>query len=171
MFSIWRLSWFAHAVRTHVSIANANIFYPETGTFAFSDTIFLLDSVAAPFLWVGVNKVVVYNALLAGGFIASGLALFMAARALQVPAQAALVGAAIFTLAPYRIEHIVHLELQWLVGSIAAVVSTVLTALRPSLRYLHSLSQGRSFSNSSRAFTTRYSSFRCLARSGWDASR
>jgi hypothetical protein len=134
MFSIWRLSWFAHAVRTHVSIANANIFYPETGTFAFSDTIFLLDSIAAPLLWAGVNKVVVYNVLLAGGFIASGLALLMAARALQIPSQAALVGAAIFTLAPYRIEHIVHLELQWLVGSIGAVVSTVLIAVRPSIR-------------------------------------
>ena len=133
-FSIWRLSWFAHAVRAHVSIANANIFYPETGTFAFSDTILLLDTLAAPLLWAGLGKVVVYNLLLAGGFITSGLAMFMAARALQISSQAALVGAAIFTLAPYRIEHIVHLELQWLVGSIAAVVSTVLIAVRPSFR-------------------------------------
>src|SRR5262245_18036518 len=133
MFSIWRLSWFAHALRAHVPIANANIFYPETGTFAFSDTIFLLDAVAAPFLWLGVDKVVVYNLLLTAGFIGSGLAVFMAARALQISSQAALVGAAIFTLAPYRIEHIVHLELQWLVGSIAAVVSIVLIAIRPSL--------------------------------------
>ena len=134
MFSVWRLSWFAHAVRAHLSIANANIFYPEAGTFAFSDTIFLLDVVAAPFLWAGVGKVIVYNALLAGGIVASGLALFMAARALRVPSQPALVGAAIFTLAPYRIEHIVHLELQWLAGSVAAIASTVLLALRPSLR-------------------------------------
>src|SRR4249920_1538301 len=55
MFSIWRLPWFAHAVRAHISIANANIFYPETGTFAFSDTMFLLDGVAAPLLWAGVD--------------------------------------------------------------------------------------------------------------------
>src|SRR5215510_86435 len=96
--------------------------------------MFLLDAVAAPLLWAGVNKVVVYNVLLAGGFIASGLALFAAARALQVRFQAALVGAAIFTLAPYRIEHIMHLELQWLVVADAAIVSTVLLALRPSRR-------------------------------------
>ncbi len=134
MFSIWRLSWFAHAVRAHLPIADANIFYPETGTFAFSDTIFLLDAVAAPFLWLGVDKVIVYNVLLTAGFIGSGLALFMSARALQVPSHAALIGAAIFTLAPYRIEHIVHLELQWLVGSIAAVVGIVIIAIRPSLR-------------------------------------
>jgi hypothetical protein len=134
MFSIWRLSWFAHAVRTHLSIANANIFYPEAGTFALSDTVFLLDGVAAPLLWAGLGKVVVYNLLLAAGFIASGLALFIAARALQVPSQAALVGAAIFTLAPYRIEHIMHLELQWLAGAVAAIASTVWLALRPSSR-------------------------------------
>ncbi len=134
MFSIWRLSWFAHAMRTHLSIANANIFYPEAGTFALSDSIFLLDGVAAPLLWAGLGKVVVYNLLLAGGFIASGLALFIAARALHVPSQAALVGAAIFTLAPYRIEHIMHLELQWLAGSVAAIASTVWLALRPSSR-------------------------------------
>jgi hypothetical protein len=139
MFSIWRLSWFAHAVRAHVPIANANIFYPETGTFAFSDTIFLLDALAAPFLWLGVDKVIVYNVLLAAGFIGSGLALFMAARALQISSAAALVGAAIFTLAPYRMEHIVHLELQWLVGSIAAVVSIVLITVRPSLRIAFTL--------------------------------
>jgi hypothetical protein len=134
MFSIWRLWWFAHALRAHVPVANANIFHPETGTFAYSDTFFLLDGVAAPLVWAGFDKVVVYNVLLAGGFIASGLALFMAARALQVPSQAALVGAAIFTLAPYRIEHIVHLELQWLVGAVAAIASTVLLVVRPSRR-------------------------------------
>ena len=134
MFSIWRLSWFAHAVRAHISIANANIFYPETGTFAFSDMMLLLDGVAAPLLWAGLDKVVVYNVLLAGGFISSGLALFMAARALHVPSQAAIVGAAIFTLAPYRIEHIMHLELQWLAGAVAAIASTVLLAVRPSRR-------------------------------------
>src|SRR5262249_16635695 len=126
MFSVWRLAWFAHAVRAHLPIANANIFYPETGTFAFSDTIFLLGGIAAPLLWAGVGKVFVYNVLLAGGFVVSGLALFTAARALRVPFHSALVGAAIFTLAPYRIEHIVHLELEWLAGSVAAIAATVL---------------------------------------------
>ena len=134
MFSIWRLSWFAHAVRSHLPVANANIFYPEPGTFAYSDTIFLLDSVAAPLLWAGVNKVLVYNVLLLGGFVTSGVALFMAAREVDVPFQAAVVGAAIFTLAPYRLEHLIHLELQWLPGSVAAIVSTVLLAVRPSFR-------------------------------------
>lgn len=134
MFSVWRLSWFAHAVQTRVSIANANIFYPETGTFAFSDTMFFLDGVAAPFLWAGVNTVLVYNLLLAAGFIGSGVAFFLAARALGVRGMAAVVGAAIFTVAPYRIEHLMHLELQWLVGAIAAIASTVLLAVRPSTR-------------------------------------
>ena len=134
MFSAWRLSWFAHAVQTHVPIANANIFYPETGTFAFSDMILLLDGLAAPFLWSGASNVLVSNVLLAAGFIGSGLAFFLAARALGVRPLASLVGAVIFTVAPYRIEHIMHLELQWLVGAVAAVASIVLLAVRPSAR-------------------------------------
>jgi len=130
----WRLSWFAHALRAHLPIANGNIFYPEKGTFALSDTIILLDILAAPLLWAGISKVLVYNALLAVGMVASGLALFMALRALRVASEPALVGAAIFTLAPYRIEHIIHLELQWLSGSVAAIASIVLLAVRPSAR-------------------------------------
>ena len=77
----WILAWDVHALRTNPAhLYNANIFYPEPGTFAYSDTIFLLDGVAAPFLWAGVNKVLVYNVLLIGGFVTSGLALAGARR-------------------------------------------------------------------------------------------
>src|SRR6185312_10295451 len=55
----------------------------------------------------------VYNLLLLGGIISSGVGMFVLARHLTGSADAALVAAAIFTLAPYRIEHFMHLELQW----------------------------------------------------------
>ena len=132
MFGVWRLSWFAHAIPAHLSIADTNIFYPERGTFAFSDSIFLLDGFAAPLLWAGANKVLVYNLLLGAGVIGSGLALFLAARTIDIPSPCAIVAAVIFTVAPYRIEHLMHLELQWLAGAVAAIASTALIARRPS---------------------------------------
>ena len=44
---------------------------------------------------------------------ASGLAMFVLARHITGATVPALVAAAVFTMAPYRIEHFMHLELQW----------------------------------------------------------
>ena len=69
--------------------------------------------VAAPLLWAHAPIVLVYNLLLLGGIAASGIAMFALARRLTGHAGAALVSAAVFTMAPYRLEHFMHLELQW----------------------------------------------------------
>ena len=113
-FSMWRLGWIAHALRTDPRhLFDANIFYPELRTLAYSDATLLEGVVAAPFLWAHVPLVLVYNLLLLGGIAASGAAMFVLARRLTGSIGAALVSAAIFTMAPYRIEHFMHLELQW----------------------------------------------------------
>ena len=51
--------------------------------------------------------------LLLTGFAGSGIAMFVLARHVTGATGPALVAAAVFTLAPYRIEHVMHLELQW----------------------------------------------------------
>ena len=113
-FSMWRLEWIAHALRTDPAhLFDTNIFYPEPRTLAYSDATLLEGVVAAPFPWAGAPRVLVYNLLLLGGIAASGMAMFLLARRLTGSAGAALVSAAVFTMAPYRIEHIMHLELQW----------------------------------------------------------
>jgi hypothetical protein len=114
MFTIWRFAWVAHAVREAPRhLFDANILYPATRTFTFADTTLLEAAIAAPFLWAKVSPIVVYNVLLLGGIAASGLAMFVLARHLVGSTGPALVAAAIFTMAPYRIEHFMHLELQW----------------------------------------------------------
>lgn len=113
-FSIWRLAWIAHALRTAPSqLFNANIFYPAHNTLAFSDATMLEGLLGAPFFWVGVPPVLVYNVLLLAGFVGSGVAMFILARYLTNSLVPALVAAAVFTMLPYRIEHVMHLELQW----------------------------------------------------------
>ena len=92
---------------------DANIFSPESGTLAYSDGTLLEGVLAAPLFWAGVTPILIYNLLLFAGFVSSGLAMFVLVRYLTRNANAALVAAAIFTLAPYRIEHFMHLELQW----------------------------------------------------------
>jgi hypothetical protein len=113
-FSIWRLSWIAHAlVSNPLHLFDANVFHPATGTLTYSDAILLQGLLASPFLWAGVSPTLVYNTLLLVGFAGSGLGVFVLARYLTSAAGPALVAAAAFTLAPYRIEHIMHLEMQW----------------------------------------------------------
>ena len=113
-FSMWRLGWIAHALRVDPAhLFDANIFYPERRTLAYSDAMLLEGIVAAPLLWSGLSPVLVYNIMLLGGIALSGVAMFVLARHLTGDTGAALVSAAIFTLAPYRVEHYMHLELQW----------------------------------------------------------
>jgi hypothetical protein len=114
--SIWRLSWLAHALKGGgAHLFDGNIFYPNPGTFAYSDATFLEGLVAAPWLWAHVNPVAVYNVLLLAGIVSSGIGMFVLVRYLTGNLDAALVAATIFTLVPYRVEHFMHLELQWTV--------------------------------------------------------
>jgi hypothetical protein len=116
LLSIWRLAWVAHALTGNVRhLFDGNIFYPNTGTLAYSDATLLEGLLATPWLAAHVNPILVYNVLLLAGIVSSGVGMFVLVRYLTSNIDAALVSAAIFTLAPYRIEHYMHLELQWTV--------------------------------------------------------
>jgi hypothetical protein len=112
--SIWRLGWIAHALRGDPRhFFDANIFYPNARTLAYSDATLLEGALAAPWFWADVNPLLVYNILLLAGIASSGIGMFVLVRYLTGNADAALVSATIFTLVPYRVEHFMHLELQW----------------------------------------------------------
>jgi hypothetical protein len=113
-FSIWRLGWIAHALATAPQhLFDANIFHPTRGTLAFSDATLLEGLVGAPLFWLGCPPTLVYNLLLLGGIAASGAAMFLLARHITASTPASLVATTVFTLLPYRVEHVMHLELQW----------------------------------------------------------
>lgn len=113
-FSIWRLGWIAHALVTApFHLFDANIFHPAKATLAYSDATMLEGLVAAPLFWLGVPPTLVYNLMLLAGFAGSGVAMFVLARHVTGQTAPALVAAAVFTVLPYRIEHFMHLELQW----------------------------------------------------------
>jgi hypothetical protein len=116
LFSIWRLAWVAHALPTDPRhLFDANIFHPHRRTLGYSDAMLFEGLLAAPWLWAHTNPVLVYNLLLLAAIVSSGAGMFVLVRYLTGNADAALVSAVIFTLVPYRIEHFMHLELQWTV--------------------------------------------------------
>jgi len=113
-FNMWRLHWIAHALATSpTNLFNGNIFYPEPRTLLFSDAMLVEGAVAAPLIWFGVRPVLVHNLMMLGAIVASALTMFALVRYLTRSRGAALLAGAIFAFAPYRFEHIMHMELQW----------------------------------------------------------
>ncbi len=131
-FSIWRVAWIAHAVaNSPLHLFDANIFSPASGTLTYSDAMLLQGLFASPLLWSGVSSTLVHNLLLCIGYAGSGLAMFVLARHLTGQVAPGLIAAAVFTLAPYRTEHLMHLELQWVMWApltLWAIHRTVETA-------------------------------------------
>lgn len=113
LFSMWRMGWVAHQVIADPRrLFDANIFHPERATLTFSDSMLLPAITAAPLIWAGVPLAVVYNLLFLSAFLASGIAMYVLARAVALPPPAAWIAALVFSLYPFRIDHYSHLELQ-----------------------------------------------------------
>ena len=114
-FSAWRLAWVAHQLpRDPWHLFDANIFHPATGTLAFSDAMLLVSIAGSPLLWAGVPLSVVHNLLLGAAFVSSMWCVFLLVRELTGSARAGWMAAIVFGFAPYRLAHIAHLELQWM---------------------------------------------------------
>ena len=113
-FNMWRLEWVAHALRTQPSrLFDANIFYPERDTLALSDAMIVEGLIASPLIWTGLPPVLVHNLLLLAAIALSGAAMFALVRYLTGSRAAAVVAGTVFAFAPYRFEHVMHMELEW----------------------------------------------------------
>jgi hypothetical protein len=113
-FSVWRLAWVAHQLpRGPAHLFDANIFHPTPGTLAFSDAMLLVSVLGAPAIWLGVNAPLVHNLLTGAAFVSSMWLTFLLVRGLTRSAGAGWIAALIFGFAPYRMAHLGHLELQW----------------------------------------------------------
>jgi hypothetical protein len=142
-FNMWRLRWFAHALATQPRhLFDANIFYPESGTLALSDAMPVEGLLAAPLLWCGVPPVLVHNILILLPVAASGAAMFALARYLTGSRGAGLVAGVAFAYAPYRFEHLMHMELQWIVWTPLALLA--LHRAIETGRWKHGLAAGAS---------------------------
>jgi hypothetical protein len=112
-FNMWRLRWWAHVLLTDTRWFDANIFFPERQTLALSDAMFVEGVLMAPLTWIGLNPVLVHNLALLGALTLSGAAIFALVRYLTGSRGAGLVAGIVFSFAPYRFEHYMHMELQW----------------------------------------------------------
>jgi hypothetical protein len=113
LLNAWALTWVAHQLpRAPAHLFDANIFYPERRTLAFSETLLVPAAIAAPLHWIGVGPLLVYNLVFLSGFIVSGAGIAVLVRSLTGNAAAGIVGGIVFAFLPYRIDHYPHLQLQ-----------------------------------------------------------
>ena len=113
MFSMWRLAWIAHQIAADpLHLFDANIFFPATGTLAYSDATLLPGLLVAPFVWIGVPVAVMHGVLYVASFFLAALAMFALARAVTGRLVPSLFAGVLFGFYPYRISTYSHLEMQ-----------------------------------------------------------
>ena len=71
----WIVAWVAHqAVTDPRHLFDANIFFPERNTLAYSESLLVPAAMGAPALWLGASPVLAYNLLILAGLTLSGWA-------------------------------------------------------------------------------------------------
>jgi hypothetical protein len=116
--NLWILGWDLRTLTTRPAalfdgtIFNANIFHPAVGTLAYSDHLLPQAIALLPLYLVTRDAVVCYNVLLLASFVASGLAMHALARELGASRAAAVIAGLAWAFWPYRISHLIHLQLQ-----------------------------------------------------------
>lgn len=111
-FSAWRLARVVHNAREGHPLFDGEIFWPAPLTLAYSDAMLAQATVAWPLLAVGLPPLAAANLLTMASIVGSAAAAYVLARRLSGSTGAAVVAGLVFAFAPYRRDHVQHLELQ-----------------------------------------------------------
>ena len=115
---LWTLAWDAHALQdSPLALFDANIFYPEPNTLAFSEHLVGTAMLAAPLLWATDDPLFAMNVVLLLSTLLSGLGAYFLARCLGVGPYGSMAAGIIFAFAPPRLFRLGQLHLattQWM---------------------------------------------------------
>ena len=112
-FSAWRLARLVHNMGDGGPLFDGEIFWPARQTLAYSDAMLAPAVFAWPLLAIGLTPLAVLNVLTLAGVAGSAAAAYVLARRLTGSTGGAVVAGLVFAFAPYRRDHLQHLELQW----------------------------------------------------------
>ena len=132
-FSIWNVAWVARTIGVSPAhLFDANIFYPNTGTLAYSESNLGAGVVAAPVYWLTRNPFAAHNAAVLFAFFLSGIAMFFLARHLTHDPRAAAVAAIGYAFCPYVYARTSHIQLLMIGGLPLVLLALHRLAERPS---------------------------------------
>ena len=120
---MWALAWDTHAFTHHpLSIFDANIYYPEYHTLAFSENFIGSAFFAAPILWITHNLVLAMNIVALLSCVLCGVGAFVLARSVGVGLAGATISGLIFAFSPprfFRLDQLHLTTIEWLPLSLA----------------------------------------------------
>ena len=115
---LWTISWDVEALLHHpLSLFDANIFFPEPRTLAYSEHILGSAVLGAPALLATGNPVLALNVIVLLSCVLSGLGAYVLARELGASVPAALAAGVIFAFGPPRFVRLAQVHLatvQWI---------------------------------------------------------
>ena len=115
---LWTISWDVEALLHHpLSLFDANIFYPEPRTLAYSEHILGSAVLGAPALLATGNPVLALNVIVLLSCVLCGLGAYVLARELGASVPAALAAGVIFAFGPPRFVRLAQVHLatvQWI---------------------------------------------------------
>jgi hypothetical protein len=113
LLDTWAIAWVAHQLpRDPLHLFDANRYYPETGTLAFTDPMLAISIPVAPVQWLFDNPVLTLNVAMLLTLALSGYGMYRLVSALTESAMAGAVAGSIFTFNAYRLSHLAHVNLQ-----------------------------------------------------------
>lgn len=113
----WIWSWEMHQIPIDpAELFNANIFAPFKNTLAFTEHMLGSLLLAWPLFLLLKNIILVFNLISLASFAVSGLGMYLLAYYLTKSRLASLIAAFIYAFAPYKINHLEHINLtgMWL---------------------------------------------------------
>ena len=137
-FHAWKLELVARSILSGHWMppdGNTNMYYPYSGALFFEALHWPQALVAAPLLALGFNPITVYHLVMLFFWALAGVCLWMWLLALGATRRAALLGALLFTILPYRVSYMVEFNMQLCFGLPLFFFFLTRYFQRPSIRY------------------------------------
>jgi hypothetical protein len=110
--SIWNVAWVARTlVLDPLHVFDANIFYPNRHTLAYSESNLGAGALAIPVYWATRNPYAAHNSAVLLSFVASFLGAYLLVRRLTGDPRAAAVSAVWFAFCPFVFARTAHIQL------------------------------------------------------------
>jgi hypothetical protein len=111
MLNEWAVAWVAHTLpRDPLHLFDANIFYPEPNTLAFSEHMFVQGVMGAPLLWLGVPTLVVHNLLVLAGLALTGWTMALVMRRRTGSWACGILGGMLLAFNAHTLSRLAHLQ-------------------------------------------------------------
>jgi hypothetical protein len=132
-YSIWNVAWVARTLVVDPRhVFDANIFYPHTGTLAYSEANLGAGVLAIPVYWATKNPYAAHNSVVLIAFLLSGVGMYYLVRHLTSDRRGAAVAAICFAFCPYVFAHLPHIQLLMTAGMPFSMLAFHRLAERPT---------------------------------------